>query len=44
MANNNLSDGLVQDGLIFSPANLTVSWPHFHLVSFSAVRVTALKV
>lgn len=44
MADNNLSDGLVQDGVIFSPANLAVSWPHFHLVSFSTVRVTALKV
>lgn len=44
MADNNLSDGLIQDGVIFSPANLAVSWPHFHLVSFSTVRVTALKV
>ena len=32
MEDNNLPDGLIPDGVIFSPANSIVSWQNLNLV------------
>ena len=41
MTDNNLSDGLIQDGVIFNPANLNVFQQNFNLVSFITIPFSA---
>ena len=38
IAGNNLSDGVTPDRVIYSPANLTISWQNLNLVLFVAQR------
>ena len=44
MADNNLSDGLIHNGVVCSPANLNVSQQNFNLVLFSTTPVSAHEI